>query len=70
MILIKYQIVEFVSPCGANLFREWIRTLPRIVAARIQARVYAAELGNLSDHKSVDSGVFDLRIHLGAGYWV
>jgi putative addiction module killer protein len=70
MILIKYQILEFVSPRGANLFREWIRTLPRIVAARIQARIYAAELGNLGDHKSVDDGVFELRIHVGAGYRV
>jgi putative addiction module killer protein len=70
MILIKYQLPEFVAPGGANLFREWIETLPRIVAAPIQARLYAAELGNLGDRKSLDGGVFELRIHVRPGYRV
>jgi len=70
MLLIKYHLPDFVAPGGSNLFREWIGPLPLIVAARIQARLYAAELGNLGDHKSLDGGVFELLIHVAPGFRV
>ncbi len=53
---------------GRNPFRAWLDCLPERVAARIQARLYAVELGNFGDYKSVGSGVFELRLHLGPGY--
>ena len=70
MILIKYQIVEYVSSKGSNPFRQWLETLPRMIAARVQARLYAAELGNMGDHKALGDGVFELRLHIGPGYRV
>ena len=68
MILIKYQILEYVTPQGTNPFRLWLASLPVFVAARVQARLYRAELGNLGDFKSVGDGVFELRIHMSPGY--
>ena len=70
MILIKYQIIEYVSSRGTNPFRDWLETLPQRVAARVQARLYATELGNLGDYKAVGHEVFELRIHTGPGYRV
>lgn len=40
------------------------------MAARVQARLYSVELGNLGDYKNVGSGIFELRLHFGAGYRV
>jgi putative addiction module killer protein len=68
MILIKHQVLEFVSDRGRNPFRQWIATLPRQVAARIQARLYAVELGTMGDWKSVGGGVNEFRIHRSPGY--
>jgi putative addiction module killer protein len=38
------------------------------VRARVQARVLRFELGNLGDHKSVGSGVWEARLAFGPGY--
>ena len=70
MILIKYRLIEYTSPNGRIPFRAWLESLPVAVAARVQARLYAAELGNLGDCKTVGAGVFELRVHLGPGYRV
>lgn len=35
---------------------------------RIRARLDRLEKGNLGDYQSVGSGVFELRLHFGAGY--
>jgi putative addiction module killer protein len=67
-ILIKYRILEYVTANGRNQFGQWLTSLPQQVAARIQARLYAVELGHLGDYKGVGSGVFELRIHTGPGY--
>jgi len=70
MILLRYQIIEFVSARGRNRFRDWLDTLPMQAAARVQARLYAAEIGNLGDCKSLGDGVSEFRIHLKPGYRV
>lgn len=38
--------------------------------SRIQKRIRNLELGNLGDCKSLGDGVFELRLHFGAGYRV
>jgi putative addiction module killer protein len=68
MILIKHRIVEALSSKDRNPFRIWLRSLSDLVAARVQARLYAVELGKLGDHKSVGSGICELRLHFGPGY--
>ena len=36
--------------------------------ARIQARVLRFETGNMGDHKSIGSGVWEARVAFGPGY--
>lgn len=64
----KWEIREYLTPHGTNPFRKWLLSLDRTVAARIQARIYRFELGNLGDVKSVGFGVFEARFTFGSGY--
>ena len=68
--MIKCEIREYLTRHGANPFRKWLLSLDRSVAARIQARLYRFELGNLGDVKSVGCGVFEARFNFGSGYRV
>jgi putative addiction module killer protein len=36
--------------------------------ARITARIRSFELGNMGDCKPIKGGVWELRVHFGAGY--
>lgn len=50
-------------------FMRWVSGLKdRVAAARINARIDRALLGNLGDHKSLRDGVSEMRIDVGAGY--
>ena len=64
----KLTIREFLAADGRNPFREWLEELDASVKARIQARVYRFELGNLGDHKTVGGGVWEARLDFGPGY--
>ena len=64
----KLDIKEYLTPEGESPFRKWLGELDRSVAARIQARVYRFELGNLGDTKRVGDGVFEARFDFGPGY--
>lgn len=61
-------IREYLTADGKNPFREWLNSLSLAVRARIQARVFRFETGNLGDHKSVGSGVWEARVMFGPGY--
>src|SRR2546422_883470 len=58
---------EYVAADGQNPFREWLNSLTVAVRARIQARVLRFEMGNLGDHKSLGSGVWEARVMFGPG---
>jgi putative addiction module killer protein len=54
-----------------EVFDAWFAGLKdRIAQRRIQARIDLAEEGNFGDAKPVGEGVFEMRIHVGAGYRV
>ena len=56
---------------GREPFNEWLVSIRDIETQdRIRARLERLEDGNLGDFKSVGEGVFELRIHFGAGYRV
>jgi putative addiction module killer protein len=59
---------EYLTADARNPYREWLATLDRAVAARVQARILRFELGNLGDHKSVGAGVWEARLAFGPGY--
>ena len=59
---------EYLTADGKSPFRVWLNSLTVAVRARIQARVLRFEMGNLGDHKSVGSGVWEARVMFGPGY--
>ena len=61
-------IREYLTASGKNPFREWLNARDVAVRARLQARVLRFETGNLGDHKSVGSGIWEARMMFGPGY--
>lgn len=66
----KLKVREYVTAEGKNPFREWLDRLDVSVKARVQARIFRFETGNLGDHKSVGVGVWEARLPFGPGYRV
>ena len=63
------EIRVYQTPSGREPFNEWLSAIRDIgTQARIRARLERLEDGNLGDCQSVGAGVFELRIHSGAGY--
>jgi putative addiction module killer protein len=50
--------------------REWLESLQLADAARVQARIFRIEQGNLGDFKSVGHQVYELRLTFGSGFRV
>jgi putative component of toxin-antitoxin plasmid stabilization module len=55
----KLTVREYLSFDGRSYYREWRDALPLSDRARIQARVFRFELGNLGDYKAVGDGVWE-----------
>lgn len=64
----QYDILQCHSETGRVPFREWLLSLDLPTRARIRVRVDRLAGGNFGDHKSVGSGVIELRIAFGPGY--
>ena|SRR3989338_6605505 len=62
------KVVQYTEKDGTCPYRKWIKKLDTATRARIQARVFRFEQGNLGDYKSVGKGVLEARIFLGPGY--
>jgi putative addiction module killer protein len=61
-------IREYRDRAGRNPFREWFNGLNPEAARKVTAALYRVGLGNLSNTKSVGSGVHECRINFGPGY--
>lgn len=56
---------------GKQPFTKWLTDLKDVKArAQILTRLNRIRLGNLGDSKFIKEGVYELRIHLNAGYRV
>jgi putative addiction module killer protein len=63
------ELLYYVAANGTIVFEEWVESLTDEQAeSRIDARLQRLTKGNFGDHKSVGSGVWELRIHYGPGY--
>ena len=59
------------TPNGREPFTEWFESIQnQETQDRIQKRLDRLALGNFGDRRAVGGGVFELRIHFGAGYRV
>ena len=66
-----YEIRHYLTADDKDVYLGWVSKL-RDVTARIaiDRRVNRVETGNFGDHKPCHDGVWELRIHVGAGYRV
>lgn len=54
---------------GFSAFDEWlIHFTDKVLRARILARLARIEEGNLGDYKFIGQGIWEFRLHFGAGY--
>ena len=61
----------YQTPNGREPFTEWFESIQdQETHNRIQKRLDRLALGNFGDYSTVGDGVFELRIHVGAGYRV
>lgn len=64
-------IRTYVTSQDKEPFNEWLLDIKDLtVRARIRRRVDRFEQGNFGDYKSVGEGVYEARLHFGAGYRV
>lgn len=60
-----------ISIYSTEVFDDWFKQLrDKRAQKRIQVRIDRIEEGNFGDYKPVGEGVFEMRIHYGAGYRV
>lgn len=65
----RRELVTFRSRDGKLPFVEWLNSIrDNVTNNRILQRMARVETGNFGDHKSVGSGVFELRLDFGPGY--
>ena len=65
------EIEIFHTQDGQEPFTEWLRSLrDQETRSRIRKRLERLGNGNFGDCRSVGDGVFEFRIHIGAGYRV
>jgi putative addiction module killer protein len=60
-------VLCYVDAHGHDLFTEDLSEWPQRARIRVRNAIERMELGNLGDHKSVGSGVWEHRIHAEGG---
>ncbi len=71
MYLIRYTTGSSLEVVATPEFRAWLDDLrDQRAQVRIRSRIRRLAEGNPGDYASVGSGVFELRVHVGAGYRV
>lgn len=64
---IQIQLLE--TDEGKVPFEEWYNSLKdKITKVKVRRRLDRISLGNFGDSQSVGDGVYELRLHFGAGY--
>jgi putative addiction module killer protein len=61
-------IREYLDSRGHSSFARWFENLHAPAAAKVTTALIRIEQGNLSNTKSVGSGVHEYRIDFGPGY--
>ena len=68
MFLIPQQIFYYKSRNQKTPFTDWVRGIDSMVREVVYERLEKVKSGYFGDYKNLGEGVFELRIHLGAGY--
>ena len=63
------EIQYYRTPNMQRPFIEWLGSIQdRKTQRRIRARIERLKFGNFGDAKFIGEGVFEMRLHFGAGY--
>ena len=66
----SYTVQNYIEN-GRDIVKEWIKSLRDVTGRKaINRAILRMEQGNFGDHKPCRDGVWELRIHVGAGYRV
>ncbi len=63
------EIKEFIEN-GRSAFSEWYDSLDEVTGVRIDKYIYRLATGNFGSAKSLQEGVFELKMDFGPGYRV
>ena len=64
-----FEIKEYIEN-ERSPFADWFNSLDAVTAARIDKYIRRLEVGNFGATKSLDKGVFELKLEFGPGYRV
>ena len=65
------EVLEYQTTTGRRPYVEWVRQLKdKPTEAIIRSRIKRLRQDNFGDHRSVGSGVWEMRIFFGPGYRV
>jgi putative addiction module killer protein len=62
------EVRTYIDALGRRPFATWLDGLSGAANAKVQTAIARMELGNLSNVRSVGSGLSEYRIHFGPGY--
>jgi putative addiction module killer protein len=65
------QILRYATPSGRKPVSEWFAAQrDNKVASAVEVRIDRVRIGLFGDHRYIGQGLWELRIHFGAGYRV
>lgn len=65
------KLILYETPNGRCPWQDWFDALKdRKIQAAIDARLLRPQRGNFGDCKGVGAGIWELRVHFGAGYLI
>ena len=65
---IKRQLKIYTAESGHSPFINWLEDLDKPIRYRVKERLDRITLGNMGDHKFLESGVFEFRLSFDSGY--
>jgi putative addiction module killer protein len=68
VIIAVLHVREYVDTTGRSPFTKWLRALNVQAAAKVATALERIAAGNLSNVKTVGSGVLEYRVEFGPGY--
>ena len=67
--MIKFEKVEvYKTDSGREPLMEWVNSLGEPTQSRMKEKMSRVMSGCLGDWKSLGRGIYELRVHFGAGY--
>jgi putative addiction module killer protein len=64
----NYELVAFQNRSGQCPYMEWIESLDPKTRERVLSRVGRLKWGQFGDFKTLDGGLYELRLFFGPGY--